>query len=232
MLIIGDLNAYAGETPISTIEAAGYTNLLKKFHGKEAYSYVFNGQSGYLDHALASSALVTQVVNAEDWHINADEPKVLDYEVSYNPPGYYSAEPYRASDHDPVLIGVSLGTKVSDSNNGGNGGFEPFTCASRYTVQFGDTLFAIAFRHGVSYYSLVTVNQISNPSLIFVGQSLCIPGTTLPPTPTVETYVVQPGDTLFAIAIRLHVSANALMRANGIWDPNFIYVGQVLTVPR
>jgi predicted extracellular nuclease len=108
ILIIGDLNAYAQETPITTIEAGGYVNLLARFQGNEAYSYVFDGQLGYLDHALASATLAEQVTGAADWHINADEPKVIDYETRFNPPGYYSPDPYRSSDHDPALIGLTL----------------------------------------------------------------------------------------------------------------------------
>lgn len=111
-LIIGDLNAYAQETPITTIEGAGYVNLIHHYAGDEAYSYIFDGQVGYLDHALASSPLVTQTTGAVDWHINTDEPKVIDYEARFNPAGYYSPDPFRASDHDPVLIGLALGQPV------------------------------------------------------------------------------------------------------------------------
>jgi uncharacterized protein len=110
VLIIGDLNAYAKEAPISTLEAGGYVNLLARFHGDETYSYVFDGQLGYLDHALASTTLAEQAIGAADWHINADEPKVIDYETRFNPPGYYNPDPYRSSDHDPVLIGLALAT--------------------------------------------------------------------------------------------------------------------------
>ena len=112
-LIIGDLNAYAKEDPINVIRAAGYTDLLARFVGPDAYSYVFSGQSGYLDHGLASASLTPQVKGATEWHINADEPRVLDYNLEFKTPRQqsllYSAEPYRASDHDPLVIGVSLG---------------------------------------------------------------------------------------------------------------------------
>ena len=59
--IVGDLNSYAGEDPIAALEAAGYTNLVKAFHGDDAYSYVFDGQWGYLDYVMASSSLLPQV---------------------------------------------------------------------------------------------------------------------------------------------------------------------------
>lgn len=112
-LIIGDLNAYAKEDPINVIRAAGYTDLLATFGGEKAYSYVFAGQSGYLDHGLASASLTQQVRGATEWHINADEPRVLDYNLEFKTPhqqsALYSAEPYRASDHDPLVIGIDLG---------------------------------------------------------------------------------------------------------------------------
>lgn len=112
-LIIGDLNAYAKEDPINVIRGAGYTDLLARFVGPDAYSYVFSGQSGYLDHGLASASLAAQVKGATEWHINADEPRVLDYNLEFKTPRQqsmlYSAEPYRASDHDPLVIGVDLG---------------------------------------------------------------------------------------------------------------------------
>ena len=112
VLIIGDLNAYARETPITTVERAGYTNLKDRFMGAETYSYVFFGQSGYLSHALASSSLTAQVTDLVVWHINADEPRVLDYNEEDKSPeqlvDLYHADPYRSSDHDPVLIGLEL----------------------------------------------------------------------------------------------------------------------------
>lgn len=112
-LIIGDLNAYAKEDPINVIRAAGYTDLLATFGGEKAYSYVFAGQSGYLDHGLASASLTPQVRGATEWHINADEPRVLDYNLEFKTPrqqsALYSADPYRASDHDPLVIGIDLG---------------------------------------------------------------------------------------------------------------------------
>ncbi|MHA6492552.1 ExeM/NucH family extracellular endonuclease [Pseudomonas borbori] len=112
VLIIGDLNAYAKEDPINLIRAAGYTDLLARFVGDSAYSYVFSGQSGYLDHALASASLLRQVRSAGEWHINADEPRVLDYNLEFKTERQrsllYSADPYRASDHDPLVIGIDL----------------------------------------------------------------------------------------------------------------------------
>jgi hypothetical protein len=73
---------------------------------------VFDGQAGYLDHALASSSLAGKATGATDWHINADEPIVLDYNVEFKTPAqvdyFYAPGPYRSSDHDPVVVGLAL----------------------------------------------------------------------------------------------------------------------------
>lgn len=109
-LVIGDLNAYGMEDPIMELIDGGYTDLLDAYQGETAYTYIFDGQSGYLDHALANPALVGEVTGATEWHINADEPAVIDYSEYYNPEGYYSPDAYRASDHDPVIVGLNLCT--------------------------------------------------------------------------------------------------------------------------
>ncbi|MEP7157863.1 MAG: ExeM/NucH family extracellular endonuclease [Chloroflexota bacterium] len=111
-LVIGDLNSYAREDPITEFENAGYTNLIRAQHGDDAYSYVFDGQSGYLDHALANSSLTAQVTGVSDWHINADEPIALDYNTNFKTANHvntlFAGDAYRSSDHDPVLIGLDL----------------------------------------------------------------------------------------------------------------------------
>jgi hypothetical protein len=113
-LIMGDLNAYARENPITAIESAGYSNLILSWMGSSAYSYIFDGQSGYLDHALAKTSLAAQVTGTTEWHINADEPAVIDYNTDFNPSGYYSPDVYRSADHDPVLVGLGLYADLSD----------------------------------------------------------------------------------------------------------------------
>jgi VCBS repeat-containing protein len=108
-LLLGDLNAYAQEDPLTTLAVAGYNNLLPN----TSYSYVFDGQLGSLDHALATSSLAAQVSGVETWHINADEPSVLDYNTEFKSVGQvtslYSPNQFRSSDHDPVIVGLNLG---------------------------------------------------------------------------------------------------------------------------
>ena len=109
-LVIGDLNAYLLEDPLTALRNAGFVNLGEAATGTETYSFVYDGQSGALDHALASASLAPQVAAVLEWHINADEPPVLDYnlESGRDPDLFDSDTPYRASDHDPLVIGLDL----------------------------------------------------------------------------------------------------------------------------
>ncbi len=110
-LIIGDLNAYDKEDPIDVLLDGGYTDLVGAYQGEYAYSYVFDGQLGYLDHALASWNLVGQVTGTTVWHINADEPDLIDYDMSFKLPAQdalYAPDAYRSSDHDPVIVGLNV----------------------------------------------------------------------------------------------------------------------------
>ncbi len=119
VLIIGDLNAYAQEAPITTLEAAGYTDLLEAFVPfDDRYSFVFRGSAGYLDHALANESQLANVVGAAVWHINADEPRFADYNDAIldptefsgdlNPAAAFWPDAHRSSDHDPVLVGLDM----------------------------------------------------------------------------------------------------------------------------
>jgi len=117
VLIIGDLNSYGAEDPIQVITGAGFVNELERFVRPAGmpYSFVFSGLSGYLDHALASASLSPQVAGVAEWHLNADEPEVIDYNIdSAKPQDLYNGLPYRASDHDPVVISLDLQPSYRD----------------------------------------------------------------------------------------------------------------------
>ncbi|MDZ4800190.1 MAG: ExeM/NucH family extracellular endonuclease [Bryobacteraceae bacterium] len=140
ILLMGDLNAYLREDPIRALtdpafskpaqagfsafpakSGATFRNIIEKLYGEFSYSYMFSGTSGSLDHALANPNLFREIAGAADWHINADEPCVLDYNGDFNCNGsqgtaaksasqlsaWYSSDPFRTSDHDPVLIGFN-----------------------------------------------------------------------------------------------------------------------------
>ncbi|MEP6299493.1 MAG: ExeM/NucH family extracellular endonuclease, partial [Ilumatobacter sp.] len=110
-LVLGDLNSYAKEDPIDVLIVADYVDLAPEY-SDDPYGYVFDGQWGYLDYALASSSLVAQVTGAADYHINSDEVPVLDYNTNFKTPAqiddYYAPDEFRTSDHDPVLVGLDL----------------------------------------------------------------------------------------------------------------------------
>jgi len=109
-LIIGDLNADLKEDPLTALADAGFINLLEVSPDASPYSYIFRAQSGVLDHALASASLLPQIAETIEWHVNADEAPVHDYnlERGRDPDIFNGASPYRFSDHDPVMIGLNL----------------------------------------------------------------------------------------------------------------------------
>ena len=103
-----------------------------------------------------------------------------------------------------------------------------------HTVQRGENLFRIALRYDTTVGAIASANGIANPALIYVGQVLTIPSSgAQPPSPTPggTTYVVQVGDNLFRIALRYNMSYTYLAQYNGIANPTYIYVGQVLQIP-
>ncbi len=114
VLIMGDLNAYAKEDPIQTLIGKGFVNLIERFHGAKGYSYLFSGEVGYLDHAIASASLSGQTSYAMEWHINADEPTAFDYNLenktTQQQADFYQPTPFRGSDHDPIVVELNLST--------------------------------------------------------------------------------------------------------------------------
>ncbi|MGQ9866935.1 MAG: ExeM/NucH family extracellular endonuclease, partial [Pseudanabaenaceae cyanobacterium] len=123
VLLMGDFNAYSEEDPIDILRAGGFTRLSPTGDP----SFVFDGFVGNLDHALVNSSLLGQVTGAAKWNINAFEPTALDYnndvvdpgENTSNPPrnnpALFQPNPFRSSDHDPILVGLNL-TNSSNTN--------------------------------------------------------------------------------------------------------------------
>jgi LysM repeat protein len=107
----------------------------------------------------------------------------------------------------------------------------PGQCVT-YVVRRGDTLSGIAARFGTTSFAIAARNGILNPHFIFVGQRLivCRGVGGLPPVAG-RVYVVRPGDTLFSIALRYGVTIQAIMSANGLFNPNLVFVGQSLRIP-
>jgi uncharacterized protein len=82
--------------------------------GRRGTTYGFDGQWGTLDYALASPSLAGQVTGAAAWHVNADEPNVLDYNGEFKSraqqASLYAPDAFRSSDHDPLVVGLELDT--------------------------------------------------------------------------------------------------------------------------
>ncbi|MEW6445408.1 MAG: ExeM/NucH family extracellular endonuclease [Pseudomonadota bacterium] len=112
-LLVGDFNAYSHEDPIAYLDNNGYDKV------SSGLSYSFDGLWGSLDHALTSTSMTSQVGNVVKWDINAPEPAILDYNMENKDAAqdvnYYAADPYRSSDHNPILIGLNLSGTVADT---------------------------------------------------------------------------------------------------------------------
>lgn len=105
-----------------------------------------------------------------------------------------------------------------------------------HTVRPGETLYGIAAQYGVSAEAIAVANGLVNPNFIYIGQQLTIPGSYVPAPPPAGgpsggTHVVRPGDTLYGIAWQYGTTISALMQANGLSNPNYIYIGQTLVIP-
>ena len=101
-----------------------------------------------------------------------------------------------------------------------------------HIVQYGEYLGLIAQHYGTTVQAIATLNGLTNPSRIYPGQRLFIPPTGGPVTPGPSVHIVQAGENLFRIALRYGTTVQAIASANGIYDPNRIYVGQRLYIPR
>lgn len=117
-MIIGDFNAYIEEDPLTYLESQDYTALLRNITGSEPYSFVFRGQAGALDHAFSNPSLTDQVSGITEWHINSDEPTVLNYSLAFgrDPELFDGSIPFRSSDHDVLLVGLDLGEETNIIN--------------------------------------------------------------------------------------------------------------------
>jgi predicted extracellular nuclease len=123
IFIVGDLNSYAKEDPITVLLEAGYTDLVDEFVEGTPYSYVFDAQWGYLDYALGSPSAVDQVAGIVEWHINSDEPSVLDYNTDFKTANLqttlYAPDRFRVSDHDPIVVGLDADSDRPVVDGGG-----------------------------------------------------------------------------------------------------------------
>ena len=121
-LIVGDLNAYPREDAARALAAGldgrhgtadDVVDLVARHAGREATTFANDGRFGRLDHAFATADLATRVTGAGVWAINAAEPDLIDADTTFKgraEAALYAPDPYRASDHDPVVVGLRLGS--------------------------------------------------------------------------------------------------------------------------
>lgn len=151
VLIMGDLNAYAKEDPIRVFTDNGMTDLHRAFHADSSYSYVFHGEAGYLDHAIANSTMLSQVTGMAAYHINSDESNSYSYSNSND----YTM--FRCSDHDPILVGLALGQSIEMKTN----------CAEKCSVELRNGKPYIHYAAG-GYYKVYTISG----QLLYEGKIL------------------------------------------------------------
>ncbi|GAA1479198.1 ExeM/NucH family extracellular endonuclease [Nocardioides aestuarii] len=105
--LTGDFNSYTREDPMLALEDAGWTQLTSDT--ADEWSYSFDGQSGSLDHVLANDAALAAVTGVDIWEINANEAIAYEYSRhNYNVTDFYAPDVYRASDHNPEIVGIDV----------------------------------------------------------------------------------------------------------------------------
>ncbi len=152
VLLVGDMNSYGQEQPITDLTGSGYVDELLRTSAF-AYSYVFDGLAGRLDHAVSTAAMSPKIKGARAWQINADEQISYDYNLEFKFPattcgGVCPADPtnpgdpFRSSDHDPLLVGLDLYKTVAATTLrellSGTAGADRFVFSS--VLQGGDSV--------------------------------------------------------------------------------------------
>ncbi|GGF73282.1 ExeM/NucH family extracellular endonuclease [Alteromonas lipolytica] len=106
--VLGDMNSYGMEDPIQVFADAGLADAAHTILGDTAYSYTFDGLVGSLDYQLVNPAMSEWLIDATEWHINADELSLFDYNEEYKDADMLNELLFRASDHDPVIAAYQL----------------------------------------------------------------------------------------------------------------------------
>lgn len=107
-IVLGDINAYYKEDPITMFNSQGFHSLFKE----NDYTFNFQANSGLLDHVFVTDNLVNRVVSATAWAVNSDEPRALDYSTDFKSEDqvrdWYQGDVFRSSDHDPLIVDFDL----------------------------------------------------------------------------------------------------------------------------
>lgn len=111
VLVIGDFNAHSHEDPLRLMREAGYA-ASAHIDPQQHYSFVYDGLSSSLDHALGSASMASQIRGEAPWHINADEMPDFDFNRENRSRALearmFRSDPFRSSDHDPMIVGLTL----------------------------------------------------------------------------------------------------------------------------
>ena len=150
ILIMGDLNAYAKEDPITLFLENGMIDLHRAFHADSSYSYQYSARAGYLDHALCNNTLYRQVTGMCGFHINSDEDDRYTYDGAWS-----DNTMFRCSDHDPVIVGLKLDSTLT---------YEPAPTLNNAEILAGETdklIISNAYKDGgQSFYAIYSVNGL------------------------------------------------------------------------
>lgn len=190
-LIIGDLNAYAQEDPITVLRDAGYADIAYDTLGEDAYSYVFDGQTGTLDYILGKGGILDDVAGVTEWHINADEADAMDYQLEIrsndgetlfgtrDPAIFDGDTAARTSDHDPVIVSFDFqpepnliaGTDGNDRLVGTDDADRIESGAGRYDRMDGgagadEFIFASETSNGVREQDLITNFDVTEDVIV------------------------------------------------------------------
>jgi len=151
VIALGDFNAYAEEDPAQALTASGLVDLVPA--KTDEYTYTFDGELGSLDHAFATEALAASITGVDVWTINSPEWSDRGYAFGAAEAG----TPFRSSDHDPIVVGISTDPVPVDidilSINDFHGRLEAATPAAGAAVLGG----------------MVNSFKAANPNTVFVG---------------------------------------------------------------
>ncbi|MDZ7836210.1 MAG: LysM peptidoglycan-binding domain-containing protein [Alkalibacterium sp.] len=225
----------SGETtkPFFRPPYGDYDSEVLEVAGEEGYSHTIMWTIDTLDWQGISSYEISQTV------INNISPGgIVLMHTGSNAPGTPDALPDIITNLDDRGYEFVTVEEIVDTGGSGESG------STRYTVQAGDTLSAIAGQYGTTVDAIVSANSIADASFIVTGQTLTIPGTggngggdSSPDGSNgsdgsqAATYTVQAGDTLWAVANEYGSTVDAIATENNISNPDLISIGQTSTIP-
>jgi uncharacterized repeat protein (TIGR01451 family) len=223
VLLLGDFNSYAKEDPVTTLTAAGFVDLASSILGPTSYSYLFDAQLGHLDYAFTSSSLASRITGIGNWHINADESDLFDYNDEIKDTGeptfdekpdgsalvpprvvFQPGSPYRASDHDPVIVGLFQFSDLAVTKDGAP---DPVMAGNNLTYTIN------LVNNGPSDSQMVTITDAVPANTTFVSATSPTGWTSATPAPggtgniTFSKATVASSETAVFI-VMLNVNAN------------------------